>query len=113
MAVIRAHADNPNLPEIGKAVIKAVERHAQDVRFSDDLTILLARRTETRDSGSGTRDSWDDVPPIPVTTDPGLDVDAVALPESRTPLASPKPAELAPGEGGNPESRTPPPAPRS
>jgi hypothetical protein len=87
MALVRAHADNPNLSEIGKAVIKAVERHAQDVRFADDLTILLARRTETRDfrlrlgptsqasarqagfgirdSGMEDRDSEDDVPPIP------------------------------------------------
>jgi hypothetical protein len=63
MALIRAHADNPNLPEIGKAVIKAVERHAQDVRFSDDLTILLARRTVERPAE--TVDSDVVVPPIP------------------------------------------------
>jgi sigma-B regulation protein RsbU (phosphoserine phosphatase) len=44
-ALMRAHADNPDLAEIGAAVIKAVERHAQDVRFADDLTVLLARRT--------------------------------------------------------------------
>ena len=56
IALIRAHADNPSLPEIGKAVIKAVERHAQDVRFADDLTVLLARRTDRR-PGFGTRDS--------------------------------------------------------
>ncbi len=33
------------LPDIGSAIFGAVERHAQDVRFADDLTILLARRT--------------------------------------------------------------------
>jgi len=44
LTLIRAHSGNPSLPEIGKAVLKAVEHHAQDVRFSDDLTILLARR---------------------------------------------------------------------
>jgi hypothetical protein len=85
MAIIRAHADNPSLPEIGKAVIRAVERHAQDVRFSDDLTILLARRpidsgftpspgadatgfgeaSGVRDSGLRTADSDVVVPPIP------------------------------------------------
>jgi serine phosphatase RsbU (regulator of sigma subunit) len=69
MAIIRAHADNPSLPEIGKAVIKAVERHAQDVRFSDDLTILLARRpASSHPLDPGIRrgdDSFDGVPPIP------------------------------------------------
>jgi len=45
-ALMRAHTDNPDLADIGAAVIKAVERHAQDVRFADDLTVLLARRTE-------------------------------------------------------------------
>ena len=53
VALIRAHADNPSLPDIGKAIIKAVERHAQDVRFADDLTVLLARDGRTRDPGLG------------------------------------------------------------
>jgi hypothetical protein len=65
IALIRAHGESDALPELAKAIIKAVERHAQDVRFADDLTILLARRTEDRDPGSGTRDSDDGVPPIP------------------------------------------------
>jgi len=56
VALIRAHGDDPSLPDIGRAVIKAVERHAQDVRFADDLTILLARRTA---------EAAFDVPPIP------------------------------------------------
>lgn len=30
---------------VGAEVLKAVERHAQDTRFADDLTILLLRRT--------------------------------------------------------------------
>ena len=136
MAIIRAHADNPSLPEIGKAVIKAVERHAQDVRFSDDLTILLARRTETRDSGSGTRDSGgeddatrDGVPPI---TSPQL-ASFRRKPESSHPLdpgirrgddsigseppahgeVSVPPVPSPESRVPNPESRTPPPAPRS
>jgi sigma-B regulation protein RsbU (phosphoserine phosphatase) len=46
IAIIRAHGDNASLPDIAGAVIRAVERHAQDVRFADDLTVLLARRTE-------------------------------------------------------------------
>ncbi|MEO6214186.1 MAG: PP2C family protein-serine/threonine phosphatase [Vicinamibacterales bacterium] len=33
--------------EIGTAVLKAVERHAQDFRFSDDLTILILKRYST------------------------------------------------------------------
>ena len=43
-AVLQAHPSAP-LPHIGKALIKSVERHANDVRFADDLTVLLARRT--------------------------------------------------------------------
>jgi len=43
-AVVRAHPADP-LPLIGKTLIKTVERHANDVRFADDLTVLLARRT--------------------------------------------------------------------
>jgi sigma-B regulation protein RsbU (phosphoserine phosphatase) len=92
MAIIRAHADNPSLPEIGKAVIKAVERHAQDVRFSDDLTILLARRPADpglgiRDSGSVAGVSEPDMPPVPTTLHapaPGLR-QTVSSPESSTP----------------------------
>jgi hypothetical protein len=103
LTLLRAHGDNPSLLDIGKAVIKGVERHAQDVRFADDLTILLARRTEDRDSGLGSRDSTtqqqgtdDGVPPIPdiaganangVTTEqPEL---RTLNPESGTPPASP------------------------
>jgi len=44
LALIRAHADSPDLRDIAAAIIKAVEHHAQDVRFADDLTVLLARR---------------------------------------------------------------------
>ena len=33
--------------EIGTAVLKAVEQHAQDFRFSDDLTILILKRQST------------------------------------------------------------------
>ena len=50
LAIVRAHGANPSLPEIGTTVIQAVERHAKDVRFADDLTVLLARRPDTRDS---------------------------------------------------------------
>jgi len=62
LALVRANADNPDLRAIGAAIIKAVERHAQDVRFADDLTVLLARRpvslaASDRDSGFGIRDS--------------------------------------------------------
>lgn len=46
LALIQAHAGDPDLRNIGAAIIKAVERHAQDVRFADDLTVLLARRPE-------------------------------------------------------------------
>jgi hypothetical protein len=65
IAIIRAYGDNPSLVEIGKAVIKAVERHAQDVRFADDLTVLVARRTSDRDSGFGVRDSEEGVTQSP------------------------------------------------
>ena len=97
-ALIRAHAGNPSLPDIGAAVIKAVERHAQDVRFADDLTILLARRTGSRDSGFGIRDSLDGVPPIPTTGSTNPDGAAAEQPESRIP---------------NPESRIPNSEPRN
>jgi hypothetical protein len=43
-SLVDAYASSA-LPETGKAIFTAVERHAQDVRFADDLTILLARRT--------------------------------------------------------------------
>ena len=62
VSLISAHAGNPSLVDIGKAIIRAVELHAQDVRFADDLTVLLATKdggpgfeTGTRDSGLGTR----------------------------------------------------------
>jgi hypothetical protein len=41
--VITRHADQ-TLPELAKTLIKTVERHADAVRFADDLTVLLARR---------------------------------------------------------------------
>ena len=53
LALVHAYGDDPSLPEIGAAVIRAVERHAQDVRFADDLTVLLARRPGDRDPGIG------------------------------------------------------------
>jgi hypothetical protein len=56
VSLISAHAGNPSLVDIGKAVIRGVEFHARDVRFADDLTVLLARRTENRDSGVGIGD---------------------------------------------------------
>jgi sigma-B regulation protein RsbU (phosphoserine phosphatase) len=106
VALIQACGDDPDLPEIAKAVIRAVERHAQDVRFADDLTILLARRTEDRDSGFGVRgsgaepsdqdaqpgDADDGVPPIPDFKDPASQRDESGRLESQTP---------------NPESRGP------
>jgi serine phosphatase RsbU (regulator of sigma subunit) len=36
--------------EMGAETLKAVERHARDFRFSDDLTILILRRHGPRDS---------------------------------------------------------------
>jgi hypothetical protein len=92
MALIRAHADDPSLPDIGQAVIKAVERHAQDVRFADDLTILLARRPEVRDAGLGARGSTEDrgdeddgVPPIPDSAATGLPGVTAVQPDPRMP----------------------------
>ncbi len=42
-AVLRAAGDGT--PEaVGRAVIQAVERHAQDFKLADDLTVLLLRR---------------------------------------------------------------------
>jgi hypothetical protein len=60
MAIISAHGGDPSLPDIGTAVIAAVERHAQDVRFADDLTVLLARRPVD-----------EVIPPIPESPAPG------------------------------------------
>jgi sigma-B regulation protein RsbU (phosphoserine phosphatase) len=34
-----------SLSEVGAAVVRAVERHTDDTRFADDLTILLLRRS--------------------------------------------------------------------
>jgi phosphoserine phosphatase RsbU/P len=34
-----------NVAAIGSAVVRAVERHTSDVRFADDLTLLLLRRS--------------------------------------------------------------------
>jgi hypothetical protein len=109
VALIRAHASNPSLPEVGQAIIKAVERHAQDVRFADDLTVLLARRPDDRDSkgrdsGLGTRDSDgrdsdDGVPPIPGIESASVEGDATKQLESLVP--SPESRGPAP-EPGNP-----------
>jgi sigma-B regulation protein RsbU (phosphoserine phosphatase) len=62
VALISAHAGNPDLAAIGTAIIKAVEHHAKDVRFADDLTILMARRPE---HGVPAQIPGLDVPPIP------------------------------------------------
>ena len=120
IALIRAHGDNPSLPDIAKAVIKAVEHHAQDVRFADDLTVLLARRTEDRDSGFGVQGPGsehqnmetdtgdaDGVPPIPDSSGSVPQRDHVEVSESRI-----RPLDNARGgperdEGLNLEPRTP------
>jgi serine phosphatase RsbU (regulator of sigma subunit) len=75
IALIHAHAAEPDLRVIGKSIIKAVEHHAQDVRFADDLTILMARRPAEPgpiveppplgNSASGIGDSTVEPPPIP------------------------------------------------
>jgi serine phosphatase RsbU (regulator of sigma subunit) len=39
------------LSEIGTTVVRAVERHTDDTRFADDLTILLLRRTVAAPAG--------------------------------------------------------------
>ena len=96
VALIRAHAANPSLPDIGQAIIKAVERHAQDVRFADDLTVLLARRPE--DQGLGIRDLGlgDGVPPIPGTAAKQPEP-LLPNPQSPTPAPDPRTPPDAPG----------------
>jgi sigma-B regulation protein RsbU (phosphoserine phosphatase) len=42
--VLVAERDN-NVAAIGSAVVRAVEKHTSDVRFADDLTLLLLRRS--------------------------------------------------------------------
>jgi sigma-B regulation protein RsbU (phosphoserine phosphatase) len=42
-SVVRTYVSE-GLPDIGRRLIRAVEGHARDVRFADDLTVLLARR---------------------------------------------------------------------
>ena len=42
-AALRANR-NRAIPDIGAAVVRAVERHTGDTRFADDLTVLLLRR---------------------------------------------------------------------
>jgi len=42
---LRAHARD-SLAAIGAGVVRAVERHTDEKRFADDLTILLLRRTD-------------------------------------------------------------------
>jgi serine phosphatase RsbU (regulator of sigma subunit) len=43
-SLVSAHVSSP-LPDLGQAIFSAVQRHAQDVRFADDLTVLLVRRS--------------------------------------------------------------------
>jgi len=43
-AALRAHSRDP-LTAIGAGVVAAVERHTDEKRFADDLTVLLLRRT--------------------------------------------------------------------
>ncbi|MCX6550140.1 MAG: PP2C family protein-serine/threonine phosphatase [Acidobacteria bacterium] len=52
LTLIRAHAANPDLADVGRKILKAVEHHAQDVRFADDLTVLMVRRPEEPAAGS-------------------------------------------------------------
>jgi phosphoserine phosphatase RsbU/P len=47
---LKASAREP-LSGIATAVVRAVERHTEDTRFADDLTILLLRRTATAPAG--------------------------------------------------------------
>jgi phosphoserine phosphatase RsbU/P len=47
---LRASA-HETLAGIGGGVVKAVERHTDDTRFADDLTILLLRRTAAAPAG--------------------------------------------------------------
>ena len=60
-SLIRAYAAE-DVRTIGQQVFTAVERHAQEKRFADDLTILIARRPTASPEppgsqpGSGTRD---------------------------------------------------------
>jgi len=42
--ILLAERDN-NVAAIGSAVVRAVEKHTADVRFADDLTLLLLRRS--------------------------------------------------------------------
>jgi len=92
-------------------VISAVERHAQDVRFADDLTILLARRTDDRDSGFGFGIREMVYLPFRVPQTPALKAHQSnsPSPESRIPspgLRHPRPAsddhEAIPARGGVP-----------
>jgi serine phosphatase RsbU (regulator of sigma subunit) len=48
--VLKASARD-SLSAIGAAVVRAVERHTDDTRFADDLTILLLRRTLAAPAG--------------------------------------------------------------
>jgi serine phosphatase RsbU (regulator of sigma subunit) len=43
-AILQTERGN-NVAAIGSAVVRAVERHTSDVRFADDLTLLLLRRS--------------------------------------------------------------------
>jgi sigma-B regulation protein RsbU (phosphoserine phosphatase) len=40
-----------SLSGVGAAVVRAVERHTDETRFADDLTILLLRRTASAPAG--------------------------------------------------------------
>jgi len=47
---LRAHAHD-TLSAVGAGVVRAVERHTDEKRFADDLTILLLRRTTLTPAG--------------------------------------------------------------
>jgi phosphoserine phosphatase RsbU/P len=44
---LKVSQHDPNLSNIGAAVVRAVERHTDSHKFADDLTILLLRRRTT------------------------------------------------------------------
>ena len=49
-AALRLHAYDA-LTAIGAGVVAAVERHTDEKRFADDLTVLLLRRTTPAAAG--------------------------------------------------------------
>ncbi len=42
--VLDAYGDDPPA-ELARAIVRAVEAHAQDSRFTDDLTVLILKRS--------------------------------------------------------------------